>query len=202
MGTDRDRLVIPDADPVREYSIEEQRRLTENLLVLLKSIAEGKYSSNRVSPDSIASLHRALFMGVRDHAGKVRSPGFGSEVLRFGPHYSLHRNEVPAKLRAICEEAERMVRSVEESPEAPEYERSAIQIAVWCHAKIIRIHPFEDGNGRTSRALMSMVLVRVGLRPIPAEFPKQEYYAVLNHYFETDQLEPLTNLFIGVYPAV
>jgi len=95
-----------------------------------------------------------------------------------------------------------MVRSVEENPEAPEYERSAIQIAVWGHAKIIRIHPFEDGNGRTSRALMSMILVRVGLRPIPAEFPRQEYYAALNHYFETDELEPLTNLFIGVYPTI
>jgi len=94
-----------------------------------------------------------------------------------------------------------MVRSVEENQDDPEYERKAIDIAVWSHSQVIRVHPFEDGNGRTSRALMSMILVRVGLRPIPAEFPKQEYYSTLNHYFETRDIEPLTNLLIGAYSA-
>jgi Fic family protein len=42
------------------------------------------------------------------------------------------------------------------------------------HADIIKVHPFEDGNGRTSRLVASWILVELGLRPIPVEAVKQE----------------------------
>jgi Fic family protein len=67
--------------------------------------------------------------------------------------------------------------------DAPDYEESALRFSLKCHADFVKIHPFEDGNGRTSRLLLSILLVRLGLRPIPIEAPKREYTDALNYYF-------------------
>ncbi len=32
---------------------------------------------------------------------------------------------------------------------------NAIKLAAWTHAEFVRIHPFTDGNGRTSRLIMN-----------------------------------------------
>lgn len=69
-----------------------------------------------------------------------------------------------------------------------------MNLAVWAHAELIRIHPFEDGNGRSSRAMMSWILVRLGLRPVAFEMPKQEYLLCLNVYFTQGDLMPLIDL--------
>jgi Fic family protein len=37
-----------------------------------------------------------------------------------------------------------------------------VNLAAWAHFTLVSIHPFIDGNGRTSRLLMNMVLVRFG----------------------------------------
>ena len=40
--------------------------------------------------------------------------------------------------------------------------RNVIETAAACHARLAQIHPFIDGNGRTSRILMNLVLMRAG----------------------------------------
>ena len=72
--------------------------------------------------------------------------------------------------------------------------------AAWAHAEIIRIHPFEDGNGRSSRLVMTHVLVSLGLRPIPVDACKQEYNDALNAYFRTGELQTLVDLLLRLYP--
>jgi Fic family protein len=41
----------------------------------------------------------------------------------------------------------------------------ALQLAADAHVKLIGIHPFQDGNGRTSRLLMNLILVQNGYSP-------------------------------------
>ncbi len=77
----------------------------------------------------------------------------------------------------------------------------AFHLAAWSHAELIRIHPFEDGNGRCGRLLMDWVLIRLGLRPVPVEVVKAEYLACLNEYFLTKDLQPLIDLLLRIYPA-
>ena len=54
------------------------------------------------------------------------------------------------------------------------------ELATMIHAKITWIHPFEDGNGRTSRAIMNWLLMRNGYPMffIPYE-KREEYYMTL-----------------------
>lgn len=41
-----------------------------------------------------------------------------------------------------------------------------VELAAWTHAEFVRIHPFIDGNGRTSRLLMNYQLMINGFLPI------------------------------------
>jgi len=47
--------------------------------------------------------------------------------------------------------------------------------------------------------MMNVVLVRLGLRPLAIELPKQEYLAALNHYYTMGNLDPLEDLALRVY---
>lgn len=72
---------------------------------------------------------------------------------------------------------------------APEVE------AAWLHHRFSQIHPFQDGNGRTCRALASMVLVQGGLFPLVVTRDEKERY--LNALESADQgnPKPLIDLF-------
>ena len=74
-----------------------------------------------------------------------------------------------------------------------------IRYAVRVHADIIYVHPFEDGNGRTSRLIANHILVRFGLRPVSFDVVKQDYTETLNHYYRNGDIEPLVDLCIALY---
>ncbi|HLC78062.1 MAG TPA: Fic family protein [Candidatus Nanoarchaeia archaeon] len=54
------------------------------------------------------------------------------------------------------------------------------ELATMIHAKLTWIHPFEDGNGRTSRAIMNWLLIKNGYPMFFIPFEKrEEYYMTL-----------------------
>jgi fido (protein-threonine AMPylation protein) len=136
---------------------------------------------------------------VRSHAGNHRTAEYGDEFLFFGPNRSVHRAEVEGKLQLVFREVQASIASFDANPNAPSYEEAALKLAAWAHAQVIQIHPFQDGNGRAGRLFMNAILVRLGLRPIRLEIPRQEYMACLNHYFATGNIRPLENLCLRVY---
>jgi len=52
----------------------------------------------------------------------------------------------------------------------------AFELASIIHAKLAWIHPFEDGNGRTARAIMNYILMRKGFPMFFIPFEKREDY--------------------------
>ena len=55
-----------------------------------------------------------------------------------------------------------------------------VQLAALAHYKLAFIHPFYDGNGRTSRLLMNLILMRAGYPPIIIrKQDRLEYYEYL-----------------------
>ncbi|MDR0585499.1 MAG: Fic family protein [Treponema sp.] len=69
---------------------------------------------------------------------------------------------------------------------------SIVELAGWVHYKMVYIHPFIDGNGRTARLLMNLILIQNGYPPaVILNIDRRKYYRVLkeadreqyNNYF-------------------
>lgn len=70
-----------------------------------------------------------------------------------------------------------------------------IELAAWTHAEFVRIHPFIDGNGRTSRLLMNYQLLSQGFLPVSIEKEDRlEYYNALEEYAVNGALQPFADL--------
>ncbi|XP_020022694.1 protein adenylyltransferase FICD isoform X2 [Castor canadensis] len=62
-----------------------------------------------------------------------------------------------------------------------------VEFAALAHYKLVYIHPFIDGNGRTSRLLMSLILMQAGYPPITIrKEQRSEYYHALEVANEGD----------------
>ncbi|XP_066465923.1 protein adenylyltransferase FICD [Tiliqua scincoides] len=62
-----------------------------------------------------------------------------------------------------------------------------VEFAALAHYKLVYIHPFIDGNGRTSRLLMNLILMQAGYPPITIRKEQRaEYYHVLEVANEGD----------------
>jgi Fic family protein len=57
---------------------------------------------------------------------------------------------------------------------------STVELAAWVHYKLVYIHPFIDGNGRTARLLMNLILLQHGYPPaVILNIDRKKYYRVL-----------------------
>lgn len=74
-------------------------------------------------------------------------------------------------------------------------ELNPIELAAWTHAEFVHIHPFIDGNGRTSRLMMNYQLMINGFFPVSiAKENRLEYYNALEEYAVNGNLEPFSDL--------
>lgn len=76
---------------------------------------------------------------------------------------------------------------------------NGVELAAWTHAEFVRIHPFADGNGRTSRLLMNYQLLSKGFLPIfIAKENRLDYYNALDKYAAQGDLETFIELVAGL----
>lgn len=62
-------------------------------------------------------------------------------------------------------------------------ELNAIELAAWTHAEFVKIHPYPDGNGRTSRLIMNYQLMRNGFPAVSvAKENRLAYFNALEAY--------------------
>lgn len=71
----------------------------------------------------------------------------------------------------------------------------SIELAAWTHAEFVKIHPFPDGNGRTSRLIMNYQLMKSDFLPISIKVENRlEYYNALDLYATTGDLKEFKGL--------
>ncbi|MDD2293885.1 MAG: Fic family protein [Bacteroidales bacterium] len=98
----------------------------------------------------ILQIHAIILRGIdRDNAGRFRTV----PVLISG---SRHTPPQPYLIEKQMEDFLCRYQEMETVKEHP------IKIAAYLHDELVRIHPFIDGNGRTSRLLMNLYLLRHG----------------------------------------
>jgi len=89
--------------------------------------------------------------------------------------------EIPAKMQELIE----WFRKEKEKPDV-----NPIILAALFHYRFIRIHPFDDGNGRVARILMNFILMQFGYPPVIIKTEdKENYYAVLR-LADAGEIEP------------
>lgn len=90
--------------------------------------------------------------------------------------------ETPAKMQELVD----WFRSKSGTPEA-----NPILLAAEFHYRFVRIHPFDDGNGRLARLLMNFILMKHGFPPVIIKNEDKENYIAVLEQADFNILEPL-----------
>ena len=103
-----------------------------------------------ISERTIKEIHALILHGIdRENAGRYRT----IPVMISG---STHMPPQPYLIEKQMEDYLIRFKQMEEEKIHP------VLVAAYLHDELVRIHPFIDGNGRTSRLLMNLYLLRNG----------------------------------------
>lgn len=73
-----------------------------------------------------------------------------------------------------------------------------VEFAAWTHAEFVKIHPYFDGNGRTSRMIMNYQLMYGGYLPVNIRKEERlDYYRALDCYGADNKLDDFIQLIIS-----
>ncbi len=85
--------------------------------------------------------------------------------------------EVSALMKGIIKEYRKLKRALH-----------PVELATWLHNKLVQVHPFTDGNGRTARLVMNWILIRKKYPPVIISVQnKENYYEVIEEADKGDQ---------------
>lgn len=80
-----------------------------------------------------------------------------------------------------------------------ETKRHPIENAALFHLDFEGVHPFIDGNGRTGRLMLNLMLMQQGYPPIDVKFSdRKRYYACFDSYYKDKSAAPMVEL-VGEY---
>lgn len=137
----------------------------EAILFLERLIRERDF---RIDQLLIRQVHRLILKGIDDdNAGKYRRV----EVRITGSKF------IPPLPTLVSTE----MRNLEKWLTDKENKRSLVDYAAIAHFRLVDIHPFVDGNGRTARLLMNLILMSKGYPPtVILKTERQKYYQTLD----------------------
>ncbi len=97
--------------------------------------------------------------------------------------------KVPARLAAFCEELNQRRKAIDPTDVAAVYD-----LSFWAHFELVTIHPWADGNGRTSRLLMNLLQWEFDVLPTKVlKEDKAEYIQALIDTRENEDLNVFLN---------
>ena len=162
-------LVIPEGITIKGKPLKDHLEAKDHQVALEFLYDLIQYNSQpTLSEHLIRTLHQLVMKKTdEEYAGKYRS----SNVLIGGADHT-----PPDALQVPIEMNNLMKWFIEKQKKLHPIELSAL-----LHHKLVYIHPFFDGNGRTSRLVMNIVLMRKGYPLVVIQKnDRKKYYQVLN----------------------
>jgi len=143
------------------FEVKNHEKAIENLYLLVSE----EYTLRSID---ILSLHAMVLQMIEDEfAGRIRNGGVRISGANF----------VPPNASKVSQLLDELIDFVNKNPLG----LNDIELATVFHHKLVWIHPFFDGNGRTVRLVMNLLLMRKGFPPaIILKNDRNKYYEALN----------------------
>lgn len=191
------QMVLQEGITVKGKSLREhfETHNHDKAIDYLYSIINEEYTLRSID---ILSLHGLVLRSIEeDFAGRIRNGGVRITGANFTPP---NANKVPDLL-------DELIDFINTNP----LNLNAIELATIFHHKLVWIHPFFDGNGRTVRLSINLLLMRCGFPPaIILKNDRKKYYEALNQanngnyqkltLLMCQSLERTLNIYINALP--
>ena len=149
-----------------------------NAYDLLFDIAQNEKD---ITEQTILKLHHMLYNNIDEaKSGKYRD----CNVLITGSEYELPKHDkLPELMQEFC--AKIPVKKENLHP---------VEFSAWLHERLVSIHPFIDGNGRTARLIMNLALLQAGYNIITIPpVVRNDYIFGLQEAQLKNNIQPFTN---------
>lgn len=191
------QMVIQEGITIKGKSLREhfETHNHDKAIDYLYSIVNDKYILRSID---ILELHRLVLRSIEDDfAGRIRNGGVRISGANFTPPNA-------SKVSNLLDD---LIHFVNTNP----LSLNTIELATVFHHKLVWIHPFFDGNGRTVRLAMNLLLMRCGFPPaIILKNDRKKYYEALNQanngsyqkltLLMSQALERTLNIYINALP--
>ncbi|MCQ2325619.1 MAG: Fic family protein [Paludibacteraceae bacterium] len=149
----------------------DQMPLTQNFIRQLhKTLLREDYTEYRTLPNGVQTSYTI-------HAGCYKTRP-NSVITRYGDRFDYASpEETPALMSDLVDWYNEAEQSGRYTP---------VQLAALFHYRYIRIHPFEDGNGRIARLMVNYILAKHGYPMIVVRSRKKDTYIEALH--QTDNM--------------
>lgn len=191
------QMVLQEGITVKGKSLREHFEVKnhETALDHLYAMVEQKKVLNA---KSVMDLHGYILRSIEDdYAGRLRSGGVRIAGANF----------IPPNARKVADLLDQLFDFLHTNPQ----QLNTIELATVFHHKFVWIHPFFDGNGRTVRLAMNLLLMNAGFPPaIILSNDRKKYYSALNSANKGDYskfmlvmsqaLERILNIYLNALP--
>jgi Fic family protein len=173
------QLVIQEGITVHGKSLREhlEARNHPEAITYMEKLAQ---KGSTVKQEDILKVHKLLMHDIDDqNAGKYRT----GQVRVAGATF------MPPQADRIQPMINELLQTLSQNPD----ELTPIELAAFFHYKLVYIHPFIDGNGRTTRLLMNAILISNGYPfTVLLKVDRQKYLRTLSEA-DNGNLVPFAN---------
>lgn len=147
----------------------------------IKQLAQQSKGHQFITEEDIKAIHKIILSGIRnDWAGRYRQTDVmirGSDTEFPAP------NAVPYAMQEFIQWLQ------------GQQETHPVRVASEAHFKFVSIHPFSDGNGRTARLLMNLVLIMHGYpMAVIRNEERTEYLATFDKARKENNMQPFYDM--------
>ena len=151
----------------------------KDAILFMEDLAQ---KEDKLSEYSIKQIHSLILKNIDDeNKGKYRTTNV---IISGAEHKPPQSFEVQSKMQEFIKKYNENITKLH-----------PIELASFVHIEFVKIHPFIDGNGRTSRLLMNLELIKAGFPPVVIKLEDRlEYYKALDIANNENDYKPFLEL--------